>query len=46
MNTYRCYIGSDQVGTVKAEGSLEARAKAKEVFGEKVESEWNAKKLI
>lgn len=46
MRTYRCYINKTQVGTVEAEGSLEAREKAKQIFGDKAESEWNAQKIM
>ena len=42
MGTYRCYVNGEQVGTVEADGSLDARTKAKEKFGEGAESEWNA----
>ena len=45
MNTYRCYINGNQVGTVDAEGSLEAREKAKQIFGDKAEAEWNVEKI-
>ena len=46
MKEYHCYIGATQVGTVDAEGSLEAREKAKEKFEDEAESEWNVKKQI
>ena len=42
MSTYKCYIKGVRVGVVEADGSLEARVKAREKFGEDAESEWNA----
>ena len=44
MGTYRCYVDETEVGTVDADGSLDARRKAKEKFGEDAEPEWNARK--
>ena len=44
MVTYQCYVKKTEVGTVDANGSLDARQKAKEKFGKDTEPEWNAKK--
>ena len=42
MGTYRCYVDGKEVGSVEASGSLDARTKAKEEFGNEAESAWNA----
>ena len=44
--TYSCYVDGTEVGTINADGSFEAREKAKKFFGDKAESEWNARKIM
>lgn len=38
---YYCYINGEHVGGVGAENLADARVKAKEMFGEKVECKWH-----
>ena len=42
MGTYTCFVDGRVVGSVSADNSSDAKAKAKEKYGNSAESSWNA----